>query len=79
MPDKVTQTNHWEDKNLLTVASPLKDYKLQVAWSEGMSQFNTKQRLFESVILKAEANEKDIIRRKNELESLASKPKRGTY
>lgn len=51
--EKVTNINHFDNKNLLTVAEVRKDYQQHVKWSQQAAEFNCKERLFEKIIATA--------------------------
>jgi len=76
--DKVTQMNHFDNKNLTGIVAPQLDRKMQVTWSESMSQFAHKERLFAQVIEKAKAYEGEDLRREIDTELFHKQRKRGT-
>ena len=76
--EKVTNVNHFDNNKLTSVIAPQLDRKMQVTWSESMSQFAGKERLFEKVLQKANAYEENDLRRANETEAFHQQRKRGT-
>lgn len=76
--DKVTNLNHFNNKNLTGVIAPEIDRKMKVTWSECMSQFAGKDRLFAKVIEQAKAYEANDLRRELETEQFHKQRKRGT-
>lgn len=76
--DKVTNLNHFDNNNLTGLIAPQLDRKMQVTWSESMSQFAHKDRLFAKVIEKANAYEGENLRREVDTDLFHKQRKRGT-
>ena len=75
--DKVTNINHVDNKNLLTVAEVRKDYQQHVKWSQQAAEFNCKDRLFDKIIATAKLQEANDLRRETDTEALLHQRKRG--
>jgi hypothetical protein len=75
--EKVTNINHFDNKNLLTVAEVRKDYQQHVKWSQQAAEFNCKERLFDKIIAAAKLQEANDLRRETETEALLHQRKRG--
>lgn len=76
--DKVTNQNHFDNNNLTGVIAPQLDRKMKITWSECMSQFATKDRLFANVIEQAKCYEQNDHRREVETDLFHKQRKRGT-
>lgn len=66
--DKVTNLNHFDNHSMTNVIAPELNRKMKVTWSECMSQFAGKDRLFAKVIEQAKAYEANDLRRELETE-----------
>ena len=75
--DKVTNINHVETNQLLTVPEVRKDYVQHVKWSQQAAEFNCKERLFDKIINQAKQYEDNDARREAETDALLHQRKRG--
>lgn len=70
--------NHCDNQRLTSVVAPQLDRKMQVTWTESMSQYSGYDRLFAKVIGKAKAYEAEDLRRTVDTEKFHQQRKRGT-
>lgn len=75
--EKVTNINHFDNNNLLTVAEVRKDYRPHVKWSQQTAEFNCKERLFDKIIAAAKLQDANDLRKETETETLLNQKKRG--
>jgi hypothetical protein len=73
----VTNINHVDNNNLLTVAEVRKDYQQHVSWSQQTAEFNCKERLFDKIIATAKRQEANDLRRETDTDALLHQRKRG--